>query len=91
MQNPLERIRKEYGLTREQMAAVMGTSYVSYSTYIRGAAFPGLKKLQLVASFFKIDLEDLIHAIDEWKRYLIQKRREEALKKVKAKNSGGGR
>ena len=67
------------------MAAIFDTTPASYYMYERGEAFPSRKKLKLLSDFFGIDYEKLVEEFSEWKRYLTQKRREEALEKVKAK------
>ena len=85
MENPLKRIRRKYDLTRVEMAAIFDTTPASYYMYERGEAFPSKKKLKLLADFLELDHEKLAGEFAEWKRYLTQKRREEALEKVKAK------
>jgi transcriptional regulator with XRE-family HTH domain len=85
MKNPLKKIRQEYNLTKAEMAAILDTTLSAYSMYERGDAFPSKKKLKLLADFLELDYEKLVEEFAEWRRYLTQKRREEALKKVRAK------
>jgi len=85
MENPLERIRKEYGLTKPEMAAVMETSYTGYNNYASGKAFAGKKKLKLVAEFFGVDFDLLVKEMEEYKKFITARRREEAMKKVRKK------
>jgi transcriptional regulator with XRE-family HTH domain len=85
MENPLKKIRQEYNLTKVEMAAILDTTPATYSIYERGEAFPSKKKLKLLADFLELDYEKLAEEFAKWKCYLTQKRREEALKKVKAK------
>ena len=83
MKHPFEEIREKYGLTRKEMAAVMETSYPVYNAYVNGSAFPGKKKLKLVADFFGIDLKELTEWMEQYKRYIINERKLKALEKVK--------
>jgi len=84
MQNPLEELRKKYGLTRAQMAAVMDTTPATYGMYARGEAFPSKKKVKLIAEFLGEPYEELLAKVSEYRDFLKMKLREEALKKIKA-------
>ncbi len=85
MQNPLEKLRKKYGLTKEQMAVLMGLSPVSYGNYAAGRAFPRKDKIYQLAENLGLNPEELLSEINRYKEYLREKYRKEALRKIKAR------
>lgn len=55
----LERVRKEKGYSRKELADVLGMNPIAYSAYERALRQPSLDKIFVLADFLKVPLTDL--------------------------------
>ncbi len=64
MGNRLRQLRKNKGLTLEQMAVALGTSAVNISRYERGERQPKLETLSKIANYFGVSVPYLLEYDD---------------------------
>lgn len=56
----LKKLRKERNLTQENIADFLGISFQSISKWERGESYPDIATLPVIASFFKVSVDDLL-------------------------------
>ncbi|MGV8982659.1 helix-turn-helix domain-containing protein [Clostridium sp.] len=56
----LQRLRKEKGLSQEQLAEVLNVSRQSVSKWESGQMYPEINKLIILSDLFKITLDELV-------------------------------
>jgi transcriptional regulator with XRE-family HTH domain len=56
----LQRLRKEKGLSQEQLAELIDVSRQSVSKWESGQTYPEINKLIILSDLFKITLDDLV-------------------------------
>ncbi|MGH4119399.1 helix-turn-helix domain-containing protein [Clostridium sp.] len=56
----LQRLRKEKGLSQEQLAELLDVSRQSVSKWESGQTYPEINKLIILSDLFKITLDDLV-------------------------------
>lgn len=67
--NKLKNLRKEFGMTQDELAELLGMSRTSFSKYENGAANPPLNVMRKLAAIFNVPIEYLIH--DEQKNLVL--------------------
>ena len=55
----LKYLRKECGLTQNEVAIIIGKSIFAYASYERGRSIPPLETLIVLADFYKVTLDYL--------------------------------
>lgn len=58
-------LRKEKNLSQEELAAVLNVSRQAVSRWETGLAAPSLDKLQFLAEFYGITIDELFYAVEE--------------------------
>ncbi len=56
----IKRLRKEKGLTQETLADFLSVSFQTISKWERGETYPDITTLPVIASFFKVTIDDLL-------------------------------
>ena len=56
----LQELRKQKGLTQEELAAALFVSRAAISKWESGRGYPGIDSLKLVAKFFSVSLDELL-------------------------------
>lgn len=56
----LKSLRRERNLTQENVADILGVSFQSVSKWERGESYPDITMLPVIASFFKVSVDDLL-------------------------------
>lgn len=56
----LKSLRNERNLTQENVADILGVSFQSVSKWERGESYPDITILPVIASFFKVSVDDLL-------------------------------
>lgn len=56
----LEKLRKENGLTQQQMATLLGIKQPSYARYEDGTTEPNLERLIIIADTFDVSVDYLL-------------------------------
>ncbi|MBQ8697191.1 MAG: helix-turn-helix transcriptional regulator [Clostridia bacterium] len=56
----LKQVRKDKGITQEQLANTLGVSFQSVSRWETGAAYPDIELLPVIAGYFGITVDELI-------------------------------
>lgn len=56
----LKNLRRERNLTQENVADILGVSFQSVSKWERGESYPDITMLPVIASFFKVSVDDLL-------------------------------
>ena len=56
----LKKLRKERNLTQENIADFFGVSFQSVSKWERGESYPDITMLPVIASFFKVSVDELL-------------------------------
>lgn len=57
--NMLAKLRKEQGLTQEEIAQTLGISQKTWSAYERNARTPKPKTMQMIEDFFGVRKEEI--------------------------------
>ena len=55
-------LRKQKGVTQEEMANVIGTSAQAISKWECGKNYPDIELLPIIADYFEISIDCLVHA-----------------------------
>lgn len=76
----LKELRKEKGLTQEDLAERLGLSSRSVSRWETGTTMPDLSMLVELAAFYEIDVKEIIDG--ERKSEITEKENKETLRKV---------
>ncbi len=61
MANKLRNLRKDFCMTQDQIADLLGMSRTSFSKYENGAANPPLNVLRKISAIYNVPIEYLIH------------------------------
>lgn len=61
-------LRKEKNLSQEELAAVLNVSRQAVSRWETGLAAPSLDKLQFLAEFYGITIDELFYSVEEKKK-----------------------
>ncbi|MBP3442649.1 MAG: helix-turn-helix domain-containing protein [Clostridia bacterium] len=61
MANKLRKLRKDFCMTQDQIADILGMSRTSFSKYENGAANPPLNVLRKISAIYNVPIEYLIH------------------------------
>jgi len=77
--NPIEKIRKENGLTRDEMSLVLGVPYSTLAVIENGNYKNPKKVVEKMAIIFEEDEEKLL----EQYNHCRQEKREKLMKKIK--------
>lgn len=56
----LKNLRREKNLTQENIADILGVSFQSVSKWERGESYPDITTLPVIASFFKVSVDELL-------------------------------
>ena len=67
--NKLKELRKDFCMTQDELAELLGMSRTSFSKYENGAANPPLTVMRKMAAIFNVPIEYLIH--DEQKNFVL--------------------
>ena len=60
----LIKLRKERGLSQEELGAAVGVSRQTISKWVLAQSYPDFQKLVLLSDYFKISLDTLVKDID---------------------------
>lgn len=69
----LKKLRKERDLTQENIADFLGVSFQSVSKWERGESYPDITMLPVIASFFKVSVDELLGVNEAENEEKIQK------------------
>lgn len=56
----LQQLRKQKGLTQEELAAALYVSRTAVSKWESGRGYPGIDSLQVIAEYFSVSIDDLL-------------------------------
>ena len=56
----LQKLRKEKGLTQEELAEVLFVSRTAVSKWESGRGYPGIESLKAISKFFSVTIDDLL-------------------------------
>ena len=60
MEKTLAELRKQKGVTQEEMANTIGTSAQAISKWERGKNYPDIELLPIIADFFSTTIDNLL-------------------------------
>lgn len=60
----LQELRKQRGLTQEELAAQLYVSRTAISKWESGRGYPSIESLRAIAGFFSVSLDDLLSSVD---------------------------
>lgn len=81
----LKRLRRERGVTQEDLAGFIGVSFQAVSKWERGEGYPDITMLPVIANYFNVSLDELC-GMDELRN---SDKREEIMRKVNEYGSKG--
>lgn len=81
----LKRLRRERGVTQEDLAGFIGVSFQAVSKWERGDGYPDITLLPVIANYFNVSLDELC-GMDELRN---SDKREEIMRKVNEYGSKG--
>lgn len=56
----LKRVMHKYGISRQKLASDLGFSYTTLSSWLQGANYPRIDKIEMIANYFHISKADLV-------------------------------